>query len=183
MGIINNIMFAAPYSPAFAGVPFNAAYGAAPYGYEYAAAATPFYGGAYGGVYGDNLAAFGAYGAAPYAAPAWGGVVDAPAAYGGPYGLNTYPAWGNVLAAGGYPYAFDGAYNGLGAYGAWSGVGTVGTAYDQAMIGATTFNDGTLLDISTVANPVNALNGFASPIAPAVPYGYGAAYGAVNAWY
>merc|ERR1712048_111168 len=175
----NNIMFAAPYSPAFAGVPYNAAYGA-PYGYEYAAAATPFY----GGVYGDNLAALGAYGAG-YAAPAWGGLVAGDAygpAYGayGNFGLNTYPGWNNVLNAAGYPYAFDGAYNGLGVYGAWNGVGT---AYDQAMIGATTFNDGTLLDISTVANPVNALNGFESPIAPAVPYGYGAAYGAVNAWY
>merc|ERR1712031_94278 len=111
MGIINNIMFAAPYSPAFAGVPFNAAYGAADFGY--AGAAAPFYGnGFYNAApiaaYGDNpagFANFGAYGAAPYAG-AWGnGLAYSPAAFGN-YGYNTYGQWNNVLGAGGYPYAF-----------------------------------------------------------------------------
>ena len=147
--------------------------GAGAYGAILGASATGAGFGAYGAApftaYGDNLAGFAGWnGAYPYAATgAWG---DAYGANFGAYGYHTYPAWGNALAAGGYPYAFDGAYDSA-AY---------GNAYG---LGATVFNDGTLLDISSVANPVNALNGFASPVAPAVPYGYAAAYGPANVWY
>ena len=170
-------MFAAPYSPAFAGVPFNAAYGAA---------ATPFAYAGYGAynaapfAYGDNFAGLGAWTSA-YDTPAftgygaWNNWAAPAAAYGGAYGdwgVNTYPAWNTALTAGGYPYAFDGSYNG-----AWNAATAAG------MNGLTTFNDGTLLDISSVANPVNALNGFASPVAPAVPYGNAWAYGRPTAWY